>query len=196
MDHPKEIWPGSTQLAPLPVVLAGCGSGENGYNLITVAWAGIVCSAPPMVSISVRPERHSFNLIKQSGEFTVNVPTVAMAKKVDWCGVKSGRDFNKFKECNWTAVSGSKVKAPIVAECPLALECKVLQTLDLGAHTLFIAEIVAVQVSKDHLDDKGRFLVEKDNLLCYVHGHYYGLGECLGHFGYSVKKKDGPAVRK
>lgn len=195
MNHAKEIWPGSTQLAPLPVVLAGCGSGESS-NLITVAWAGIVCSAPPMVSISVRSERHSYGLIKQSGEFTVNVPTAMMAKKVDWCGVKSGRDFNKFKECNFTPVPGSKVKAPIVAECPLALECKVVQTLDLGAHTMFIAEIVAVQVSRDHLDDKGRFLVEKDNLLCYVHGHYYGLGECLGHFGYSVKKKDGPAVRK
>ena len=195
MDHAKEIWPGSTQLAPLPVVLAGCGS-EGGYNLITIAWAGIVCSAPPMVSIAVRPERHSFGLIKQSGEFSINVPTAAMAKKVDWCGVKSGREFNKFKECNWTAVAGSKVKAPIVAECPLALECKVVQTLDLGAHTLFIAEIVAVQVSKDHLDEKGRFLVEKDNLLCYVHGHYYGLGECLGHFGYSVKKKEGPKIRK
>jgi len=195
MIHAKEIWPGSTQLAPLPVVLAGCG-GKDNCNLITIAWAGIVCSAPPMVSIAVRPERHSFGLIKQSGEFTINVPTATMAKKVDWCGVKSGREFNKFKECNWTAVEGSKVKAPIVAECPLALECKVVNTLDLGAHTLFIAEILAVQVSKDHLDDKGRFLVEKDNLLCYVHGHYYGLGECLGHFGYSVKKKDGPAVRK
>ena len=192
----KVIWPGSTQLAPVPPVLVACG-GSAGHkaNLITVAWAGIVCSKPPMLSISVRPERFSYPIIREYGEFSVNLPTGRMAATVDWCGVVSGRDHDKFVESGLTALPGSQILAPIVAECPLSMECKVTQILELGAHHLFLAEIVAVQVSEDLLDDSGRLNLERDNLLAYVHGHYYKLGPCIGHFGFSVRKKPGPVKR-
>ncbi|MBO5763448.1 MAG: flavin reductase family protein, partial [Lentisphaeria bacterium] len=128
-SNQKVIWPPSTQLTPVPAVLVGCGSAEADWNLITVAWTGIVCSKPPMLSVSVRPERHSHGLIRQSGEFTVNIPTAAMAADVDWCGVVSGRDHRKFAERHLTPLAGSKVAAPLVAECPLGLECRVTQVL-------------------------------------------------------------------
>ncbi len=191
----KEIWPGSTQLAPVPAALVGCGGGEFRYNLLTVAWTGIVCSAPPMLSISVRPDRYSHELIRSTGEFTVNLPTAAMAAAVDRCGVRSGRDCDKFAEEGLTPLPGSQIAAPLVAECPLGLECRIRQTIELGSHTLFLADILAVQVSKDYLSASGRLELEKAGLLAYCHGHYYNLGECLGHFGFSVRKKPGPKVR-
>ena len=195
-SNQKVIWPPSTQLAPVPAVLVGCGSAEADWNLITVAWTGIVCSKPPMLSVSVRPERHSHGLIRQSGEFTVNLPTAAMAADVDWCGVVSGRDHRKFAERHLTPLAGSKVAAPLVAECPLGLECRVTQVLELGTHDLFLAEIVAVQVTESWINESGRLELERAGLLSYVHGHYFGLGECIGHFGYSVRKKPGSIIRK
>ncbi len=192
----KVLWSGSTQLAPVPAVLVGCGSSPDDYNLITVARTGIICSKPPMLSISIRPERHSYGLIKNSGVFTVNIPTAAMARLTDWCGVVSGREFNKFKETNLTPVPGTKVTAPLVEESPLVLECRVTQILPLGSHDCFLAEIVAVQAAEELIDPTGRFALEDAGLVSYVHGHYFELGKCIGHFGYSVRKKPGAIVRK
>ena len=193
----KVIWQGSTQLAPVPAVLVG--TGGNGYknNLITIAWVGIICSDPAMLSISVRPERYSYQALAELREFTVNVPLASQAKAVDWCGVVSGRDHDKFAEQNLTAIQGSKVAAPLVAECPLNLECKVKEIIKLGSHDMFLAEIAAVQVSENFLAESGRLDLERDGgILGYAHGHYFNLGECIGHFGFSVRKKDGPLVRK
>lgn len=192
----KLIWPGSTQLAPVPAVLVGCGTAPDACNLITVAWAGTVCSKPPMVSISIRPERYSYHLIRESGEFTVNLPTAGQARAVDYCGVVSGRDHDKFREMHLSPLRGSKVSAPLVAECPLGLECKVVQTLELGSHTLFLAEVVAVQVSEEFVNASGRLELEKAGLITYIHGHYHRVGDAIGHFGYSVRKKPGPVVRR
>ena len=189
-SNKKTIWPGGTQLAPVPVVLVGCGNGkEFKNNLITVAWAGTVCSNPPMVAVAIRPERYSRGLIETLGEFTVNIPTASMAKEVDYCGIVSGRDVDKFEKCGFTAIAGSKVSAPIVAEMPLALECKTSHTLKLGSHILYIGEIVAVQANSDLIDGSGHFDIEKADLLAYAHGNYFTLGEAIGKFGFSVKKK-------
>ena len=193
----KLIWPGSTQLAPVPAVLVGTGGGNFADNLITVAWAGIVCSAPPMLSISVRPERFSYQALTETGEFTVNVPLASQAEIVDWCGVVSGRDHDKFAEKSLTPLRGSQVAAPLVAECPLNLECKVKDIIKLGSHDMFLAEIVAVQVSEEYLTKTGRLDLERNGgVLGYAHGHYFQLGKCLGHFGFSVRKKPGRKVRK
>ena len=188
MTAKKIIWPGSTQLAPVPPVLVGCAAGGK-MNLITVGWAGIVCSAPPMLSIALKPERFSYGLIRESGEFSVNLPTAAMAKQVDWCGVVSGRDHDKFAESGLTAFAGSRIAAPLVEESPLSMECRVKQVLEPGGHHLFLAEILAVQVSATLVDADGRLDLGRSGLLAYAHGHYYALGECLGHFGYSVRRK-------
>ena len=193
----KLIWPGSTQLAPVPAVLVGTGGGNFADNLITVAWAGIVCSAPPMLSISVRPERFSYQALTETREFTVNVPLASQAAIVDWCGVVSGRDHDKFAEKSLTPLRGSQVAAPLVEECPLNLECKVKEIIKLGSHDLFLAEIVAVQVSEEYLTKTGRLDLERNGgVLGYAHGHYFQLGKCLGHFGFSVRKKPGRKVRK
>lgn len=193
----KTLWPGSTQLAPVPAVLVGCGDGsaQCPYNLLTVAWAGVVNSDPAMLSISVRKERYSYALLQKTGVFTVNLPSRALAADLDWCGVVSGRDHDKFAERHLTPVCGSKVPAPVVAEAPLALECRVTQTLDLGSHTLFLAEIAAVQAAEVLLDETGRLDLDRAGLVAYAHGHYYELGKAIGHFGYSVRKKGGPRVR-
>ncbi|MBE6358823.1 MAG: flavin reductase family protein [Lentisphaerae bacterium] len=189
-NQSKTIWPGGTQLAPVPVVLVGCGDGKNfKYNCLTVAWAGTLSSNPPMVGIGIRPERYSRGLIESSGVFTVNMPTAAMAEKVDYCGVVSGRDVDKFAKCGFTAAAGSKVDAPIITECPISLECKVKHSLSLGSHILYIGEVLAVQISSEFIDGKNHFDVEKADLLAYAHGNYMSLGKSLGTFGYSVKKK-------
>ena len=193
----KVRWPGSTQLAPVPAVLVGCVDGVlRPYNLLTVAWTGIVCSAPPMLSISLKPERYSHDRILASGEFTVNLPTAAMAAATDRCGVHSGREHDKFREEGLTPLPGSLVAAPLVAECPLGLECRVNRTIELGSHTLFLADILAVQVSKEFLSGSGRLELEKAGLLAYCPVHYYTLGENLGHFGFSVRRKPGPKIRR
>ena len=193
----KLIWPGSTQLAPVPAVLVGTGGNGFANNLITVAWVGIVCSDPAMLSISVRPERHSYKALVETKEFSVNVPLASQAAIVDWCGVKSGRDVDKFAEQHLTAAAGSQIKAPLVMECPLNLECKVKDIIKLGSHDMFLAEIVAVQVSEDFLTESGRLDLERNGgVLGYAHGHYFNLGNCIGHFGFSVRKKPGAKIRK
>ena len=191
MVQEKLCWPGSAQLAPVPAVLVGCGDGSrrNPYNLITVGWCGMACSDPPQLTIGIRPERFSFGLIRRTGEFTVNLPTKALAADLDYCGVVSGKAIDKFKERGLTPVPGNTVKAPLVGECPAALECRVRESIELGSHWLFIAEILAVRVDPGLVDEKGKLDMEKAGLITYAHGNYYAVGEELGRFGFSVRKK-------
>lgn len=189
----KQVWKPGNLLAPVPPVLVSCGNMEK-PNLITIAWAGTINSDPVRVSISVRPQRYSHGLITESGEFVINLPTQKILRAVDWCGVKSGRDVDKFKEMGLTAVPGSAVSAPVLAESPVNLECRVFQTIPLGSHDLFLADVVAVDVDEDLLDEAGRLRLDKAGLAAYVHGTYYALGKQLGTFGYSVRKK--PARRR
>lgn len=186
----KQVWRAGNQLYPLPVVMVSCASADGKeQNIITVAWTGTICSDPAMLSISVRPSRYSYNLIKESGEFVVNLTTKDLAFATDWCGVKSGRDVNKFKAMNLTPIPSSVVKAPSIKEAPISIECKVKQILPLGTHDLFIAEVVAVQADELYFDNNGAFDLQKANPICYSHGKYYTLGKEIGRFGYSVKKK-------
>ncbi len=181
-------------LSPVPVVLVSCGGTRPGEkaNLITIAWAGTVCSEPPMLSISVRPERHSYELIHTSGEFVVNVPSVHQARVTDWCGVVSGRDEDKFSKTGLTPGKSLIVRPPIVQECPLNIECKVRKTVPLGSHVMFVAEVVAVQASKALMMDSNRLALEHAGLITYAHGHYYSLGHQIDHFGFSVRKAAKP----
>lgn len=185
----KRQWKPSTLLAPVPAIMVSCGGNEDfAPNIITLAWAGTVCSEPPMLGISIRPERHSYKIIQATKEFVVNVPTAALARATDYCGVKSGRDGDKFAGAGLTPVAAEKVAAPLIAECPINLECKVKKVIKLGSHDLFLAEIVSVQVSEDILDKKGKLRIDKAELLAYAHGEYYVLGKRLGFFGFSIKK--------
>lgn len=190
-DEPivKESWKPGNILSPVPAVLVSCG-GSKGWkpNVLTIAWTGSVCSEPPMLSISVRPERHSHAIISATREFVVNVPSLCQARIVDWCGIVSGRDVDKFSETDLTPAAASKVLSPIILECPLNIECRVQQSLVLGSHTMFLAEVVAVQVSSSLIDAKGRLHLEKSGLLAFAHGHYFALGRHVGHFGFSVRK--------
>lgn len=186
----KVLWRSGTQLAPVPAVLVGCGDKKRWkYNLITVAWCGTVASDPPQLTISVRKERYSFAPIMETGEFTVNLPDKDMVAALDHCGVVSGRDADKFALHQLTPIPGTRVAAPIVGESPLSMECKVVKSLDLGSHTMFVGEILAVQVSAELIDADGKFDVERAKLIAYAHGHYFELGKCLGSFGFSVRKK-------
>ncbi|MEJ5360382.1 MAG: flavin reductase family protein [Desulfobacterales bacterium] len=193
---PKRAWKPGNLLAPVPVVLVSCG-GFRGFpaNLITIAWVGTVCSDPPMLSIAVRPERFSFPILKKTGEFVVNLPSAGLVRHVDWCGVKSGREVDKFAATGLTPLPGSRVSCPIVAECPVNLECRTTKTIPLGSHTLFLAEILAVQVSAPLLDGRGRLALEKAGLMAYVHGDYAALGRTIGRFGFSVRKRRGKSGR-
>lgn len=191
----KQNWKPGTVLYPLPAVLVSCGASPEEYNLLTVAWTGTVCSDPPMCSISVRPERHSYGIIRRTGEFVINLTTRSLARATDWCGVRSGRDHDKFREMGLTPLPGSVVSAPIVAESPVNIECRVRQILPLGSHDLFLAEVVGVQVDEAYLDPAtGRFCFEQADPIVYSHGEYFTLGEALGHFGWSVRKR--PAARR
>ena len=186
----KQSWKPGNVLSPAPPVLVSCG-GTEGWkpNLITIAWAGNVCSDPPMLSISVRPERYSFEIIRTTREFVVNVPSLKQARAVDWCGVVSGRSEEKFAGAGLTPAAALKVRPPIVLECPLNIECRVKESLELGSHTMFVAEVVAVQVSSDLVDGKGRLRLEKCGLLAFAHGEYFVLGRRIGRFGFSVRKR-------
>lgn len=190
LNKGKHSWKPGNMLSPVPVVLASCG-GTKGWtpNLITIAWIGSVCSDPPMLSISIRPDRYSHDIIKATGEFVVNVPSLDLAKAVDWCGVVSGRDTDKFAGTGLTPAPALKVGCPIVGECPLNIECRVRRNLPLGSHTLFLAEVVAVQVSASLVDSKGRLNLQKAGLIAFAHGHYFALGRHIGHFGFSVRKR-------
>ena len=183
----RQVWKGSTLLNPEPPVLVSCGP-AGAPNLITVGWCGTICTQPSMVSISVRPERYSHHLIKESGEFVINLPTWRQAEAVDTVGVKSGRDGDKFALTGLTPEPCTKVKAPQVAECPVSLECKVLEIRPFGTHDMFLAEVVAVRVDDDYMDEKGRFDLNAADLVTYSHGEYFTLGKKLGTFGYSVAK--------
>ena len=162
-------------------------------NIITVAWAGTVCSDPPMLSISVRRSRYSWHLLKEHGEFVVNLTTDRLVRAADFCGVRSGRNLNKFEACNLTAGRGIRVQAPVIEESPVNIECRVKQVLELGTHDMFLAEVVCIQADSRYMDEKGSFHLEKTGLTAYSHGKYYELGRELGSFGYSVRKK---TVRK
>jgi flavin reductase (DIM6/NTAB) family NADH-FMN oxidoreductase RutF len=175
-------------LYPLPCVLVGVGDSEKESNLITVAWAGTVCTNPPMLSISVRPSRYSYKFIQETGEFTVNLASREMTKALDYCGVCSGRDVDKWSKTGLTKLKADEVKAPLVAESPVSIECRVKEALELGSHTMFVAEVLAVHVSSKYMDDKNRFRLEDANPVVYSHGQYFDLGDILGKFGYSVKK--------
>lgn len=185
----KEAFKPGTMIYPLPAVLVSCGGSPEDYNLMTAAWVGTLCTDPPMCYVSIRPERHSYGLIKKYGEFVLNLTTEALAKATDWCGVKSGRDLNKWEAMGLHPQPGTVVKAPIVAESPLSIECRVVQILELGSHHAFIAEVVHIAADSRYMDAAtGKFDLEAAGLMAYSHGQYYALGERLGHFGFSVKK--------
>lgn len=188
--HQKVAWKPGNMLYPLPVVLVSCGDLEGEYNLLTVAWTGILSTNPPFCYISVRPNRHSFEMIKEQGEFAINLTNKALARVTDWCGVRSGKDLDKFAEMHVTPAPGIKIKAPVVAESPVNLECVVRETKDMGSHVVFLAEIVQIQADKEYIDEKtGALNLEKAHLIAFSHGKYYELGKRLGNFGYSVEKK-------
>ena len=185
----KQVWKPSTLLNPVPVVMVTCADAAGKPNIITVAWAGTVNSEPPMVSISVRKERYSYGLIKEKGQFAINLATEKLAFATDICGVRSGRDVDKFQLTGLTPTKASVIDVPIIAESPVALECVVKNVLELGSHDMFIAEVVAVQAEESLLNDKGKLVLEKAGLICYSHGKYWTLGKELGFFGFSVAKK-------
>ncbi len=188
MEYTKEHWKGSVITSPLPPTLVSCAY-ENKVNVLTVAWTGILNTKPPVTYISVRPERYSYELIKNSGEFVINLPTQELVRAVDWCGVRSGRKFDKFRECKLHTEPCIGVGAPMIAECPVSIECKVREVISLGTHDMFIADIVGINAAQELLDDSGRLCIEKAGLIAYAHGDYFTLGKKLGSFGYSVRKK-------
>jgi len=185
----KQVWRPGNMLYPLPVVMVSMADKNGRNNIITIAWTGTICSNPPMVSISVRPERYSYSILKETGEFVINLTTEDLAFATDYCGVKSGRDVDKFKEMNLTALPGVEVKAPLIGESPVCLECKVKEIIPLGSHDMFLADVVAVHADEKYMDEKGRFQLEKARPIVYSHGSYMTTGETIGTFGYSVKKK-------
>lgn len=187
----KELWKPGNMLYPVPAVMVSCRRKDERPNIITVAWAGTVCSDPAMVSISVRPGRYSHGIIADSGEFVINLVTEKLAKACDWCGVKSGRDHDKFREMHLTEYSSELLHAPAIAESPVNIWCRVTKTEALGSHDLFLGQVVGVTVDDRFMDEKGRFALEKTGLIAYSHGEYYALGKKLGRFGFSVKKTKG-----
>lgn len=186
----KRILRGGNMLNPTPVVMVSCGSTLDEYNIITIAWTGTVNSDPPMCSISVRPNRHSYPILKRTGAFVINLVDKELTPIADWCGVRSGKKFNKFLETGLTPIRATKVNAPMIEEAPVNLECKVTQVIPLGTHDLFLAEIVAVHVNEKLFSAKTDAIdLQRAKLVTYSHGHYYALGEKLGKFGFSVEKK-------
>ena len=176
-------------LYPLPAVMVSVADKNGHTNIITVAWAGTVCTNPPMVSISVRPSRYSHHMIMETGEFVINLTTKELVYATDYCGVKSGRDVDKWKEMRLTPVPSEQVKAPCIAESPVNIECRVVRTQQLGSHDMFLAEVVAVHVEDTYMDEHGSFHLADAKPIVYSHGEYYDLGSKLGKFGYSVQKK-------
>ena len=186
----KQSWKPGTMIYPLPAVLVSCGENEQEYNLFTVAWTGTVCTNPPMCYISVRPERHSYEIIKRTGEFVINLTTKRLARATDWCGVRSGRDYDKFSQMGLTASPAAVVAAPVVEESPVAIECRVKQIIPLGSHDMFLADVVNVLVDEEYINpETGKLELERADMITYSHGEYFRLGEAIGHFGWSVRKK-------
>ena len=184
----KVMWKPGTFEYPIPAVMVSCGDMENS-NIITVAWTGILNSNPAMVYISVRPERHSYQMIKESGEFVINLTTRDLAYATDWCGVRSGAKFDKFKEMKLTKQKANFVKCPMIEESPVSIECRVKEVKELGSHHMFIADVLAIQADEKYMDDKGGFDISKCDLIAYANGGYYGLDKKIGKFGFSVEKK-------
>ena len=185
----KEVWKPGNMLYPLPAVMVSMADKAGNYNIITIAWAGTVCTNPPMVSISVRPERYSFPILQETGEFVINLATRELAYAVDYCGVKSGREVDKFKDLKLTPLKADKVKAPMIGESPVNIECKVRQVMPLGSHHMFLAEVAAVHVEDRYMDEKRKFHLESAEPIVYSQGAYFVCGEQVGTFGYSVKKQ-------
>lgn len=185
----KQIWKPGNMVYPLPAVMVSCADKEGNENILTIAWTGTVCTNPPMAYISVRPNRYSHHMIKETGEFVINLTTEELAYATDLCGVKSGRDVDKWKQAKLTSEKASRLEyAPMIKECPVNIECKVRKIEELGSHDMFLADVVAVQVDEEYLDENGKFELAKAGLLSYSHGEYTGLGEKIGTFGWSVKK--------
>ncbi len=185
----KIQWKPGTMVYPLPAVLVTCGDHESNYNIITVAWTGTICTEPAMTYISLRPTRLSYEIIRRTGEFVINLTTKRLAKAVDFCGVKSGRDVDKFQSLKLTPVTSSRVKCPLIKESPLNIECRVSEIKHLGTHDMFLAQVLAVQAESEFMDSKGAFHFNEAEPICFSHGKYYLLGKCLGNFGFSVRKK-------
>ncbi len=185
----KVLWKPGTMIYPLPAVMVSCGENREENNIITISWTGTICTNPPMCYISVRPERHSYKIISRTGGYVINLTTESLARATDWCGVKSGADFNKFSEMNLTPVQATIVKAPMIKECPVNIECEVREIKALGSHHMFISEVVAIHADEELIEEAGgAFRLDKAGLICYSHGKYFSLGKFIGKFGYSVKK--------
>lgn len=184
----KIKWKGGALLAPLPPVMVSCGTMEQ-PNILTVAWTGIINTIPPKTYISVRPSRYSYPLIQESGEFVINLATADLIKAVDFCGVRSGKDLDKFEAMRLTTEPAEKVNAPMIAECPLSMECRVTERIPLGSHDMFLADILAVHVQEDLVDQNGKLHLDRCGLAAFAHGEYFALGKKLGCFGFSVRKK-------
>lgn len=186
----KQDWKPGTMIYPLPAVLVSCADADGHSNLLTVAWVGTICTNPAMCYISVRPERYSYEMICRTMEFTINLTTKEMAKATDWCGVKSGRDYDKWEHTGLTPLAGHAVRCPFVAESPLSIECRVKQIMPLGSHDMFLAEVVNVIADDRYIDPQnGAFDLEKAGLMSYSHGAYFAQGEKIGKFGWTVQKK-------
>lgn len=185
---PKTMWKPGTFVYPIPAVMVSCGDMKNS-NIITVAWTGIINTNPAMVYISVRPERYSYNMIKESGEFVINLTNKNLAKATDWCGCRSGVKYDKFKKMKLHKENANFVKCPLIKESPVSVECKVKEIKELGSHHIFIAEVLAINVEDKYIDDKGAFDISKCDLIAYANGGYFSLGKKIGKFGFSVKKK-------
>ena len=187
----RQTWKAGNMIYPLPAVMVSCADKEGNDNIITVAWTGTVCTNPAMAYISVRPERHSYKMIRESGEFVINLTTEQLAYATDWCGVRSGRNFDKFKEMKLTRGKAETLEyAPIIEESPVNIECKVVEVKELGSHHMFLAEVKAVRVDEAYMNEAGKFELNKTGLLAYSHGEYFGLGKSIGTFGWSVKKPE------
>lgn len=184
----KEFWRAGNMVYPLPAVLVSCQREGEVANMFTVAWTGTICTNPAMVYISVRPERYSYGIIEETKEFVINLSTEEIVKAVDYCGVRSGRDVDKFKETGLTPGKAQMVKAPIIEESPVNIECRLKEIVKLGSHHMFIAEVLGVNVDSKYLNENGKFELGKANLVAYSHGEYYSLGDLIGTFGYSVRK--------
>ncbi len=183
----KQLWKPGNMLYPLPAVMVSVSGKDGKNNILTIAWAGTVCSDPPMVSISVRPERYSYHMLKETGEFVINLTTKELAFATDYCGVKSGRDVDKFRKLHLTPLPAKVVQAPLIAESPVNIECQVTEVKPLGTHDMFLAKVAAVHVDEAYMDEKNKFHLEEAEPIVYSHGAYYTIGNLLGTFGYSVK---------
>ena len=185
----KQHWKPGNMLNPVPAVMVSVADKDGKANIITVAWAGTICTNPPMVSISVRPSRYSYHMIEETGEFVINLTTRELVKACDYCGVVSGRDVDKFQKMNLTPLAMESTSVPAIKESPVNIACRVTEKKELGSHTMFLAEVIGVTVDDSHMDETGKFHINETGLVMYSHGEYFLMGEKLGKFGYSVKKK-------